>query len=82
MSQINSKVYEPESARDFFNTLEKSLTLVADYRKAYNVINRVFQQCVDQNTSGNNLHLFGPFAKTDYLLKEHGASKEMCQHTN
>ncbi len=82
MSQINSKVYEPESARDFFNTLEKSLTLVADYRKAYNVINRVFQQCVDQNTSGNNLHIFGPFAKTDYLLKEHGASKEMCQHAN
>ena len=82
MLHIDSKTFEPEAASDFFDSLQKALTYIPDYRRTYNIFNRVFLQCVEQNTSGNNLHLFGPFAKTDFLLKEHHASTEIRQHTN
>ena len=77
-----SEAYDPESSTNLFEDLEAAIRQVPDYPAVYQAYNRVFHKCLDLNTSTTRLHFGGPFAKTDYLLKEHGASREMARHTN
>ena len=82
VNTVINEIYEPEASSDFFESLENALALIPNYRKVYNAFNQVFQQCINQNTSNNRLNLGGTFAKTDYLLKEYHASKEVIKCTN
>ena len=77
-----SEAYDPESSTNLFEDLEAAIRQVPNYQAVYQAYNRVFHKCLDLNSSATRLHFGGPFAKTDYLLKEHGASREMARHTN
>ena len=74
--------YNPETATDFFDEIEVAIALRPHYRKVYSVLNQVFKRCLMQKTSGTRINFSGVFAKTDYLLKEYGASKKLVRATN
>lgn len=74
--------YEPEAPTNFFKELENALSLQPDYAKVYSAYNRVFQKCLDQNTSFVRINLGGTFAKTDYLLKEYEATAPVVTAVN
>lgn len=76
------ETYEPETTTNLFNELETAISLMPDYNKVYRSFNQVFQKFINQQTSQTRLNLRGPFAKTDYLLKEHGASRKLAETTN
>ena len=76
------KTYKPETAADFFDELEAALRQRPDYRKVYNALNQTFQKCLNQNTEDTQVIFGGAFAKTDYLLKERGASRRLTRDTN
>ncbi len=62
--------YDPEAVTNFYEELSSALALAPDYRKMYNVFNHVFMKCINQCTGNVRIKFVGPFAKTDYLLKE------------
>ena len=74
--------YIPESADDFFAALMAAMRLVPDYVRVYGTFDRVFRQCIDQSTERVGACLCGAFAKTDYLLKEHGADAMLAREVN
>lgn len=74
--------YEVEVATNFFKELETAVSLRPDYRRIYQSFNQVFQKFINQQTSKTRLNLGGAFAKTDYLLKEHKASRKLVKTTN
>lgn len=82
MDTSHYEAYRPESASDFFHELADALLYLPDHAKVYNLLNKVFQRCLTQNTAHSNLNLGGTFAKTDYLLKEHHATHELVRKTN
>ena len=73
---------ERETTADFFGELETAVGYRPDFGKVYQAFNRVFQEFIIEQTSRTRLHLAGAFAKTDYLLKEHGASRNLVKATN
>lgn len=77
-----NETYEPEATTNFFNELETAVSLRPDFRKVYQSFNQVFQKFINQQTSQTRLNLGGAFAKTDYLLKEHRASRKLVKTTN
>lgn len=77
-----NETYEPEASTNFFDELETAISLIPDYRKTYNAMNMVFKKCLSQKTRGARINFGGDFAKTDYLLKELGASKRLIKTTN
>jgi len=79
---IVNEAYEPEAATNFFDELERGLSLLPDYSKLYSVYNRVFQKSIDQKISATRLNFSGTFAKTDYLLKEYQASRQLVRTVN
>lgn len=74
--------YTPETADEFFANLLQVLEARPDYERAYKLLNRLFQRFLEQATAECPVLLGGTFAKTDYLLKEHKATREMVLHTN
>ncbi|MCQ2195957.1 MAG: AAA domain-containing protein [Bacteroidaceae bacterium] len=74
--------YDPEASVSLFAELQGSLKHLPHHLKMYNHMNRVFMKCLEQQTANNRLNLGGTFAKTDYLLKEHGASHSLVRMTN
>lgn len=81
-SVVVNEAYEPESATNFFDELEAAIKHRPDYHKVYQAYNQAFQKFINQQTSQTRLNLGGPFAKTDYLLKEHMASRKLVKTTN
>ncbi len=77
-----NEAYEPEAATNFFDELENGLSQLPDYSKLYRVYNRVFQKSIDQKISVTRLNFSGVFAKTDYLLKEYLASRQLVRAVN
>jgi hypothetical protein len=71
------KIYEPEAAGSLFEELQDIIPLLPDYRKAYRALNWVFLKALDQKTDFTGIRFAGPFAKTDYLLKEYKAPKSL-----
>ncbi|HEY9544279.1 hypothetical protein, partial [Prevotella sp.] len=67
------EAYEPEAATNYYEELQAAAALKPNYQLIYSRFNKVFQQCLEQQTHATRLNLSGTFAKTDYLLKEHGA---------
>lgn len=74
--------YNPETADELLQELEATQHLAPDYRKVYSAMSMVFNKCINQQTEAVKANLCGTFAKTDYLLKEHHASKAMQRSTN
>lgn len=79
---IINETYEPEATTNLFYELETAVGLRPDYSKVYQSYNQVFQKFINQQTSNTRLNLGGAFAKTDYLLKEHMASRKLVKTTN
>ena len=81
-SFIVNEAYEPEAATNFFDELENGLSQLPNYSKLYKVYNRVYQKSIDQKISVTRLNFSGTFAKTDYLLKEYQASRQLVRAVN
>ena len=81
-SIVINEAYEPEVTTNFFDELEVAVSLRPDFRKTYQSFNQVFQNFINQQTNQTRLNLAGAFAKTDYLLKEHMASRKLVKTTN
>lgn len=81
-SVVINETFEPESATNFFEDLETAVNYRPDFHKVYQSYNQIFQKFLNQQTSQLRLNLGSPFAKTDYLLKEHRASRRLFKTTN
>ncbi len=68
-----------EIASHLYTELQKVVAQTPDYRLAYRTMNRIFLRCLDQQTAFQGIRFGGPFAKTDYLLREHRADRHL-QH--
>ena len=77
-----NKFFESETATNLFDELESAIVLRPDYRSVYNVMSSVFRKSLNQKTGESRINFGGDFAKTDYLLKEYGASGSMIKSTN
>ena len=77
-----NETYEPEASTNFFDEIEFAIEQIPNYRKVYNALDLVFKKCLNQKTSRIRINFGGDFAKTDYLLKEYGASKKLFKTTN
>ena len=71
--------YRRENARDFFNQIYAAAELLrdGDFRTVYRHLAKLFSRLLNSATADLTLELSGPFAKTDYLLKNWGADKEL-----
>ena len=77
------KTYDPEAATNLFDELQAIATSAADeYRQAYSALRGVFMKCLDMHTRFVGIRFGGPFAKTDYLLKEHKAPRRLSAIVN
>jgi len=72
----------PEATTRFFGELQTAIQAIPDYRRVYGLYNRVFQQCIDEQIVATRLIFSGTFAKTDYLLKEHQAPRQLILAIN
>lgn len=83
MSSIEEyKVYDPESATNLYAELQECHKQIPKYSKAYEKLNRIFQKCLNEKTNFSGIRFNGPFAKTDYLLKENHASPYLQRIVN
>ena len=71
-----------DNSETLYSRLELTLQTLPEYLKIYSILNNVFNRILNQNTSFVTIKLVGRFAKTDYLLKENNASKELTQIIN
>ena len=76
------RFYEQEVAASLFGELQDSLRRLPHYAMAYRTLNRVFLITLDQKTRMAGVRFNGPFAKTDYLLKEHHAPRALRATVN
>lgn len=68
--------------RDLLQELDNAIAYAPDYRRVYNDYNKVLQLLLNHYTAHSNLNFSGTFAKTDYLLKEHGANRLFSKQVN
>ena len=78
----NLTPYQPESAADFYADILAILSKRTKDADRYLLLNRLFLHLLEEHTAHLPVHLVGPFAKTDYLLKEHKASKRLSRMVN
>ena len=76
------ETYDPEVSTNFFDELETAVGYRPHYRRVYQAMNHTFQKFISLKTSLTRLNLGGPFAKTDYLLKEYKAPRRLFKTTN
>lgn len=69
-------------ATHLYEELQKVVSNTSDVRKAYRLMNRVFLRCLDQQTAFQGIRFGGPFAKTEYLLREHRADRYLQRIVN
>ncbi len=74
--------YQPETASDFFAQLSEALHHRPHYRRVYDAMAHTFRRCLEEKTSQTRIIFSGDFAKTDYLLKEYGATPRLARATN
>ena len=89
---MTSRRYEPETAADLYAELQEAWPgrqtgggapqAAPDYRTAYSRLNRVFQRLLNEKTNFAGVRFNGPFAKTDYLLKEYRAPRHLQHSVN
>lgn len=71
-----------DSAEKLYSYLESSLQCLPDYKISYSILNIIYSRILNQNTSFVTIKLVGRFAKTEYLLKEFNATKELSYMIN
>ena len=76
--KVESRTFAVEFYTDIRTILSKRMAV----SEAYVRLNRVFLHLLDEHTAQLPVHLVGPFAKTDYLLKEHNAPKRLWRMVN
>ena len=77
------RIFEPEAATNFYDELQTARQqATADIHAAYQTLNRLFLRIINQNANFSGVTFSGPFAKTDYLLKEHHAPKHLQRAVN
>ena len=74
--------YQLQTAAEIYADIKLILTKQNSDADSYVRSNRLFLHLLDEHTSRMPVHLVGPFAKTDYLLKEHNASKRLSCMVN
>ena len=65
-----------QTAAEFYADILDVLSKRTKDADRYVRLNRLFLHLLEEHTAQLPVHLVGPFAKTDYLLKERGASKK------
>ena len=79
---MSEKIDYRDNSETLYSRLVLTLQIQPDYLKIYSILNNIFNRILNQNTSFVTIKLVGRFAKTDYLLKENDASKEVTQLIN
>jgi hypothetical protein len=74
--------YHPQTAAEFYTDINTLIAKQAAGAKSYMHLNRLFMHLLDEHTSQLPVHLVGPFAKTEYLLKEHNVPKRLWRMIN
>lgn len=74
--------YQPQTAAEFYADIRAVLSKQTTDTDRYVRLNRLFLHLLDEQTAQLPVHLVGPFAKTDYLLKEHNAPKRLWRMVN
>ena len=70
------------TAAEFYTDIRAVLSKQTTESNRYIRLNRLFLHLLDEHTSQLPVQLVGPFAKTDYLLKEHNAPKKLWSMVN
>lgn len=78
----NLSPYQPQTAAEFYADILAVLSKQTKDADRYVLLNRLFLHLLEEHTAQLPVHLVGPFAKTDYLLKEHKASKKLSRMVN
>ena len=73
---------DPVIAEELYAELYEAFSLVPDYHRAYQVLGRAFQRCLNEKTNFASIRFGGAFAKTDYLLKEYHAPRRLQRTVN
>ena len=71
-----------QTAAEFYADILDVLSKRTKDADRYVRLNRLFLHLLEEHTAQLPVHLVGPFAKTDYLLKERGASKKLSRMVN
>ena len=79
---MEKEYIKPEGAEQLFSELLEAMRQAPEYKLVYNGFNTVFHKTLDLNVRQSRVVLVGPFAKTDYLLKEHHASSYLRKTVN
>ena len=66
-----------EEATILFDELQDVHRVLPDWRRAYRLLNRTFLRALDRKTAIAGIRFGGPFAKTDYVLKEWHAPRRL-----
>lgn len=74
--------YRLETPDEIFPQLADALNLQPDYHSIYAAWAQTFHRILDQQTAAVDGRFVGPYAKTDYLLKEHSADSKMRRNIN
>lgn len=70
------------SATELYEYLSKATGLYPDLKRVYAEYCNIYNRIINQNTYFTAIKLVGKFAKTDYLLKEYNAPKELVKTVN
>ncbi|NPD92388.1 AAA domain-containing protein [Xylanibacter muris] len=73
--------YISENAEDYISELLAAVN-THDIRKTYSMFGSTLQRVINQNTRELRIKLIGPFAKIDFLLKEHKADNRLRKAVN
>ena len=67
---------------DCFDELRSAMALMPHDDRVRDALNRTYRRFLDEHTRLLNISLVGPFAQTDYLLKEHRATPQLRRSIN
>ncbi|MBO4841563.1 MAG: AAA family ATPase [Bacteroidaceae bacterium] len=71
-----------QTAAEFYADILDVLSKRTKDADRYVRLNRLFLHLLEEHTAHLPVHLVGPFAKTDYLLKHHSASRKLSRMVN
>ena len=67
---------------EWFSELKRAYAQLPNYEAAYALLGQLYFRLLDECTCDSGILLVGCFAKTDFLLKERGASSELRRMVN
>lgn len=82
MDPIPTTTAMNDEAAEFFDELSQAYSLVPDYLRVYERFAITFRRLLDQGVAGVTLKFAGDYAKTDYLLQEHKATRGQAYMVN